>query len=176
MRAKEFIIESEKSVLIHKTIAQSEKENKKTQPATPYKAKHYKSGKYGVPTGVDPHDVHNQTQGSDEYGSLRGKIPLEAQAAMPGAFSIEDLPSDFYGMYRLGLGLAGGDRNIATADNFGRHPFVMPFSPEEHVRFEKEIKRQGHKTRLRTTKDSLELSTNNTVSPVAKRKPNKYGV
>jgi len=176
MRAKEFITESEKAVLLRKTIAQSEKEGKKTQPAVPYKAKHYKSGRYGVPTGVDPHDVHSQTQGPDEYGSLRGEVPLEAQAAMPGAFSIEDLPSDFYGVYRLGLGLAAGDRNIAAADNFGKHPFIMPFAPEEHAKFEKEIKRQGHKTKLRTTKDSLELSTNNTVSPVAKPKRNKYGV
>ena len=95
---------------------------------------------------------------------------------MPGAFSVEDLPSDFYGLYRLGMGLAAGDRNVAAEDNIGKHPFIMPFAREEHAKFDKEIKRQGHKTKLRTSHDSLELSTNNTTSPVAGRKPNKYGV
>jgi hypothetical protein len=52
----------------------------------------------------------------------------------------------------------------------------MPFAPEEHARFDKEIKRQGHKTKLRTSRDSLELSTVNQVSPVNKPKPNKYGI
>ena len=95
---------------------------------------------------------------------------------MPGAFSVEDLPSDFYGVYRLGMGLAAGDRNIAAADNIGKHPFFVPFAPEEHAKFDKEIKRQGHKVKKRTSPQSLEISTVNTVTPVAKIKKNKYGI
>ena len=179
MRAKEFIVEQNQSDIPKnqgKTLAQIEKTSKLTQAKDPYKPKHFKSGKLGVPAGVDAHDTHSQTQSNVEYGSKRGDLSDEANAAMPGAFSVDDLPSDFYGVYRLGMGLAAGDRNVSSADNIGRHPFFMPFSSEEHARFDKEIKRQGHKTKLRTSKDSLELSTVNQVSPVNKPKPNKYGV
>jgi hypothetical protein len=170
MRAKEFIVEQ------YKTIAQTEKKGKKSQPTTPYKTKTFNSGKHGVPNGVDPRDTHSLHQSNIEYGSNRGELSNEASAAMPGGFSVETLPSDFYGVYRLGMGLAAGDRNIAAADTIGKHPFFMPFAPEEHARFDKEIKRQGHKTKLRTSHDSLELSTVNQVSPVAKIKKNKYGI
>ena len=170
MRAKEFITEQ------YETIAQAEKKGKKTQPHKSYNPKPFKSGKHGIPQGTDPHDTHSQHQSNTEYGSNRGELSDEANAAMPGAFSVETLPSDFYGVYRLGLGLAAGDRNIASADNIGKHPFFMPFAPEEHTKFNKEIKRQGHKTKLRTSHDSLEMSTVNQVSPVNKPKPNKYGI
>ena len=179
MRAKEFIVEQYQSDIPKnqgKTLAQIEKTSKLTQAKDPYKPKHFKSGKLGVPAGVDAHDTHSQTQSNVEYGSKRGDLSDEANAAMPGAFSVADLSSDFYGVYRLGMGLAAGNRNIASADNIGKHPFFMPFSPEEHAKFDKEIKRQGHKTKLRTSKDSLELSTVNQVSPVNKPKSNKYGV
>jgi hypothetical protein len=170
MRAKEFITEQ------YETTAQAEKKSKKTEPTVSYNPGRFKSGKHGVPTGVDARDVHSQSQGNTEYGSNRGELSDEASAAMPGAFSVETLPSDFYGVYRLGMGLAAGDRNIATSNNIGKHPFFMPFAPEEHARFDKEIKRQGHKTKLRTSRNSLELSTVNQVSPVNKPKPNKYGI
>jgi len=170
MRAKEFITEQ------HTTIKQAEARLKKTQPAKEYHPIKFKHGKLGVPVADDPHDTHSLHQSNTEYGSNRGDLSTEANAAMPGAFSVEDLPSDFYGLYRLGMGLAAGDRNVAAEDNIGKHPFIMPFAREEHAKFDKEIKRQGHKTKLRTSHDSLELSTNNTTSPVAGRKPNKYGV
>lgn len=184
MRAKEFIIESteastkspDKVDKQGKTLAQIKKTSKKTQPHKPYHPNTFKSGKMGVPHDGEPHDTHSRHQDNTEYGSNRGELSDEANAAMPGAFSVETLPSDFYGVYRLGMGLAAGDRNIAAADNIGKHPFFMPFSPEEHARFDKEIKRQGHKTKLRTSHDSIELSTVNQTSPVNKPKPNKYGV
>jgi len=186
MRAKEFIVEAAESTDVisnpdkldrqGKTLAQTKKDSKLTQPKKEYHPKPFKTGKLGVPYDSSPHDTHSRHQDNTEYGSVRGDLSDEAKAAMPGAFSVEDLPSDFYGVYRLGMGLAAGDRNVATADNVGKHPFFMPFAPEEHAKFDKEIKRQGHKTKARTTKDSLELSTNNIVSPVAKLKRNKYGV
>ena len=171
MRAKEFITEQSK------IITPNEKARNQTQPVTPYKPSGFTSGKLGVPqTSMHPSNTHSQHQSNIEYGSKRGEPSDEANAAMPGAFSVETLPSDFYGVYRLGMGLAAGDRNIAAVDNIGKHPFFMPFSPEEHIRFTKEIKRQGHKTKLKTSHDSLELSTVNQVSPVNKPKPNKYGI
>jgi hypothetical protein len=184
MRAKEFIIESTEATISNpdkldrqgKTLAQVKKAGKQTHPAKSYKAGSFKSGKLGVPHDGAPHDTHSRHQDNQEYGSKRGEVSDEAAAAMPGAFSVETLPSDFYGVYRLGMGLAAGDRNVAAADNIGKHPFFMPFAPEEHARFDKEIKRQGHKTKLRTTHDSQELSTVNQTSPVAQKPRNKYGV
>lgn len=154
MRAREFIIEQVNS----------------TEPAKPYKPKHFQTDEKGVP--IIPNDdghmnSHSQDQDANTYGSLRGDIPVEAQAAMPGAFSVEDLPSDFYSMYRLGMGLASGNRNVSSADNFGKHPFIMPFHPSEHDVVAKEVKRMGHKVKQRTSTPSLELSTTNTTSPVS---------
>jgi len=164
MRAKEFITEKAKSPF---EIVKKEGER---QPAKPFKAISYSYGKLGVPeipSDDGNMNVHSQSEDEHTYGSNRGEIPVEAQAAMPGAFSVQDLPSDFYGMYRLGMGLAAKDRNVASSDNFGKHPFIMPFSNQEHSAVEKEVTRQGHKTKLRTTAASLELSTVNTVSPVS---------
>jgi len=184
MRAKEFIIESADDSISNpdkvdrqgKTLAQTKKDGKITQATKKYNPKSFTSGKLGVPKDGSPHDTHSRHQDNNEYGSIRGDLSDESKAAMPGAFSVEDLPSDFYGVYRLGMGLAAGDRNIATADNIGKHPFFMPFAPEEHARFDKEIKRQGHKTSLKTSKPSVELSTVNQTSPVAQKPRNKYGV
>ena len=182
MRAKEFVIEAKIDKTrneikpIIKSLSKEVKDANKTQAIAPYKTKTFKSGKHGEPTGVHHYDLHNQTQNADEYGSERGDIPIEAQAAMPGAISISDLASDFYGVYRVGMAIAAGDLNVASADNFGKHPFVMPFAPEEHASVIKNIKRTGHKVKQRTTPQSLELSTNNVVSPVANKKRNKYGI
>jgi len=180
MRAKEFITEQITAKL---GTAEPKPRSKndirqlgQKEPAKEYHPKKFKNGKLGVADGVAPHDVHSQHQNNTEYGSERGEIATEFQASLPGAFSVEDLPSDFYGVYRLGMGLAAGDRNIAAADNIGKHPFFVPFAPEEHAKFDKEIKRQGHKVKKRTSPQSLEISTVNTVTPVAKIKKNKYGI
>jgi hypothetical protein len=176
MRAKEFITEQH-SIEVEKRAKGDVRQLGEKQPKKEYHPSKFKAGKMGVPkTPMHPHDTASQHEANDEYGSKRGELSDESNAAMPGAFSVEDLPSDFYGVYRLGMGLAAGDRNIASADNIGKHPFFMPFAPEEHNRFEKEIARQGHKIKKRTSPQSLELSTVNTTTPVAKRKPNKYGI
>jgi hypothetical protein len=176
MRAKEFITEQH-SIEVEKRAKGDVRQLGQTQPKKEYHPSKFKAGKLGVPkTPMHPHDISSQHEDNKEYGSKRGDLSDEANAAMPGAFNVETLPSDFYGVYRLGMGLAAGDRNIAAADNIGKHPFFMPFAPEEHDRFEKEISRQGHKVKSRTSPQSLELSTVNTTTPVAKRKANKYGI
>jgi len=175
MRAKEFLSEQHR-VEVNPRSKSDVRQLGQKQLSKEYHPKKFKYGERGVPIGVDPHDPHNQTLSNTEYGSKRGDMAVEFQASLPGAFSVEDLASDFYGVYRLGMGLAAGDRNIAAANNIGKHPFFVPFAPEEHDKFDKEIKRQGHKTKLRTTQQSLEISTVNTVTPVAKIKKNKYGI
>jgi hypothetical protein len=176
MRAKEFITEQH-SIEVEKRSKSDVRQLGQKHAKKEYHPKNFPIGKMGVPsTPMHPHDIASQHEANNEYGSKRGELSDESNAAMPGAFSVEDLPSDFYGVYRLGMGLAAGDRNIASADNIGKHPFFMPFAPEEHARFEKEIARQGHKVKLRTSPQSLELSTVNTVTPVNKPKTNKYGI
>jgi hypothetical protein len=174
MRAKEFIVEQ--SVKPTDSPAKASKKAKQTQVVKPYVAKDFPMKKKLGDFGLDPHEAHSQSQGNTEYGSTKGDVPIEAVAAMPGAFSVQDIPSDFYSMYRIGVAIAGGERNVAAKDNFGKHPFFMPFSEQEHAKITKDIKRIGHDIELRTTPESLELSTVNQKSPVAKRKPNKYGV
>jgi hypothetical protein len=175
MRAREFITEQAISPTDSKSVIKAKAT--KTQPVKPYVAKKFPMKKKLGDFGLDPHDPHSQSQGNSEYGSSnKGDIPLEAVAAMPGAFSVEDIPSDFYSMYRIGVAIAGGERNVAPKDNFGKHPFFMPFSEQEHAKIQHDIERIGHKIELRTTPESLEVSTVNNQSPVAKPKRNKYGV
>jgi len=156
MRAKEFISENKGQKVI-------------------YKAKDHTHGKLGVPNDGDPHDVHSRSEGNTEYGSARDKLNPEQFNAMPGPIGVE-IDNNPYGMYRLGVSIAAGDRNIPGKDRLGQEGLIMPFSPIEHDYVVQQAKRHGLKVDRLGTPTSDEPGQNNTVSPVAKPKRNKYGI
>jgi hypothetical protein len=156
MRAKEFIAEQNGKAII-------------------YKPKSFTSGKHGVPNDpLEPHNTHHRTQGPSEYGSERNKLHPEQELVMRGAIGVPN--ENPYDLYRLGMAIAGGDRNIPGVDALGQTGLIMPFSEQEHEVINGHIKHQGLKGTKLSTHGSEEPLQNNKVSPVAKRKPNKYGI
>ena len=151
--------------------------NEQTDTKTPYNPKEFPIDKQGVPELADDsqYDPHAQLDHGD-YATPTDELAVEFQAALPSAFSVEDLNSDFYSVYRLGLALAAGEEHLAQADNIGRHPLIVPYSQAGVDKLEQAVAHQGYKTKQRSTPGSSEVSTTNKVSPVATPKRNKYGV
>ena len=151
--------------------------NEQTDTKKPYNPKEFPIDKHGAPDLADDsqYDPHAQLDHGD-YATPVDELAVEFQAALPDAFSVEDLNSDFYSVYRLGLALAAGEENQAQADNIGRHPLIIPATQAEADKLEQAVVHQGYKIKQRSTPGSAEISTINKVSPVAKPKRNKYGV
>ena len=84
----------------------------------------------------------------------------------------------YYGMYRLGVAIAAGDRNPLDGKGPTRdNPTVWMYTPEEAEMVAKAEKRQGVKgTAIIGDGQSSELDSINKKSPTATRKTNKYGV
>jgi hypothetical protein len=151
--------------------------NEQTEVKIPYDPKEFPIDKQGAPdlADDDAYDPHAQLDHED-YATPVDELAVEFQSALPGAFSVEDLNSDFYAVYRLGLALAAGEEHQAQADNIGKHPFIIPYTDAGVDKLEQAVKHQGYKIKERTTPGSVEISTINKVSPVAAPKKNKYGV
>jgi hypothetical protein len=119
-------------------------------------------------------EFHNSN--SNGYGSSKNVLSPEMQAAMPGAMGIKKMPNPFYDLYRLGIAIAGGDRNVSGDAHIGQDPMIMPFTKLEHDNAEKHIRKLGFDPKLISTHGSEEPKHVSTVSPVAKPKKNKYGI
>jgi hypothetical protein len=84
----------------------------------------------------------------------------------------------YYGMYRFGITIAGGDAHPVighgpTSDS----PSVWMYTPQDAEKVAKAEKRQGVKgTTIIGKGQSKELDSINKTSTTASRKPNKYGV
>jgi len=84
----------------------------------------------------------------------------------------------YYGMYRFGIAMAGEpERSAPTAGPAKDMPTVWMYTDAESEKVHKAAKNQGVKHNTIVAKGpSSELKSINTVSPVANKKPNKYGV
>lgn len=84
----------------------------------------------------------------------------------------------YYGMYRLGVAIAGGDVHPVDGKGPTRdNPTIWMYTPEEAEKVAKVEKRQKIKgTVIIGNGQSSELNTTNTTSPTATRKTNKYGI
>ena len=84
----------------------------------------------------------------------------------------------YYGMYRFGIAMAGApDKPIAKEGPAKDVPAVWMYSKGEEDIVNQAQKNQGIKGKTIVGKGpSQELKTVNKTSPVAKPKPNKYGV
>lgn len=164
-------------VLPEYTVSTRTPVNEQTEVKKPYNPKEFAVDDQGAPNVADSdqNDPHVQLDHED-YATPPDELSVEMQASLPSAFSVEDLNSDFYSVYRLGLALAAGEEHLAQADNIGRHPFIVPDTKVGAKKLQQAVSHQGYKIKERTTPGSVEVSTTNKVSPVAAPKRNKYGV
>jgi hypothetical protein len=94
-------------------------------------------------------------------------VTTKAYPSMPSA--------NPYEIYRFGVSMA----NHGQADNDGptsNWAVISSYTPEEEEIVAAAERKTGHKGQLVADKTSHEPGSTNTVSPVAKKKTNKYGV
>ena len=83
--------------------------------------------------------------------------------------------SDAYKAYRFGMAMA--DHTIAHAEGpAAQHAVVVAYTREEQDIIRGGERQTGHQGLMLSTRDSEEPASTNTHSPVARPKPNRYGV
>jgi hypothetical protein len=92
------------------------------------------------------------------------------------AFEYPDMTSaNPYDMYRFSVAMA--DHTSPPAEGaMSNHGLVVAYTPEEEAVIKQAEKITGHRGKLASNRGSHEPKNTNTQSPVAVKKPNKYGV
>lgn len=105
------------------------------------------------------------------------KLPKSTRESMPHAKQFQDI-DQYYGMYRFGLAMAGQpDKSTPKSGPAKDNPAVWMYTSAEEDIVNKAAKNQGISGKTIVKKGpSSELKSVNTVSPVASKKINKYGV
>ena len=106
------------------------------------------------------------------------------QDAMPGVIGSgsegdPDGPSNFYHKYRLGLACAGSPENMESVTTVGpaNDKMVMIGYTDVDVEiYDRAHKKMGYKYKKLTSTGSKEHESIQKVSPVPKRKKNRYGI
>lgn len=95
---------------------------------------------------------------------------------MRATYNFPTMPSaDPYQAYRFGMAMA--DHTITHAKGpTDRNAVIVAYTPEEEEIIKAGSKQTGHKGKLVADKNSHESSSVNSVSPVATKKQNRYGV
>lgn len=97
-------------------------------------------------------------------------------STMPFSKSFPTMPSsDPYRIYRFGVAMADHTINYAEGPA-SNSAVVVAYTPEEEDIIKGGETQTGHKGKMLTDKGSHEPDSTLAVSPVAKFKPNRYGV
>ena len=130
--------------------------------------------------GVDSVDDAVQgtsTQGDTKKRSGRGKVHDHHAAAIKGLQTIPEWPGQYYNMYRLGVHMAGSPENPSDDHGAFSNEMVMTaYTDVEQDMINHSAKELGVKIKALSSDKSQEPEETNTVSPIAKRRPNQYGV
>jgi hypothetical protein len=126
----------------------------------------------------DDGDTSSSGNGGNTSGGTRGKLHQNHFDSIPDLKSYPDLPSHYYDMYRLGVHMAGSPdkQNMARLGPSGNEFVTSAFTDEDAAITNASRKAMGLKQRSISSKGSRESDDVHRVSPVAKRKTNKYGV
>lgn len=117
-------------------------------------------------------------------GKTRAKMTKRQQQAMPGSNVYHDAKraNSDYVAYRLGMAVAGTDGktppDIDKESWIGKEKSAHPYTKEEQDMLKQAYKAAGasYKDLNKGDMRSLELDTVNKISPVGKKKTNRYGV
>ena len=103
------------------------------------------------------------------------ELPGRKSQVMNTAFEFPTMPSsDGYQVYRFGVAMANHEQ--PPYGPAGQHAVISAFTPEEEEIIRAAERATGHKGRVLADRGSREPDSTSSISPVAKPKPNKYGV
>lgn len=106
---------------------------------------------------------------TESFSSRKSKT-MSASYEYPGMTSANP-----YDMYRFSVAMAD-HTNPPKEGALSNHGLIVAYTPEEEAVIKAAERVTGHKGQLAADRGSNEPDSTNTVSPVAKKKPNKYGV
>lgn len=111
------------------------------------------------------------------------RVSARADATLPGVFVQQQLRNtDPYMQYRMGMAVASarahqnGDVDFDQESAFGENLVQVMYAPADEETIQIASKMMGVKPTRITDNDSREPNSTGTVSPVAKKKKNRYGV
>ena len=128
--------------------------------------------------GGDNSDSSTSPNQGNKQGD-RGEFHPEHQAVIKGMTTYPEYPGFYYNMYRFGVNMAGNlhdDHNMAQQSHSANEMITLAYTEADREIIEKSQRNMGIKGKLITTANSEEPDTTNKTSPIAKRKPNQYGV
>lgn len=97
-------------------------------------------------------------------------------STMPFSKHFPDMPSsDPYQAYRFGMAMADHTINYAEGPA-AQHAVVVAYTPEEEDIIRGGEMQSGHRGKTLTDRGSSEPKSTNVISPVAKKRLNRYGV
>ena len=103
------------------------------------------------------------------------EMPERKSRVMSTAFEFPTMPSsDGYQAYRFGVAMA--NHKEPPYGPTSQHAVITAYTPEEEEIIHAAERVTGHRGRLLADRGSREPKSTETQSPVAKPKPNKYGV
>lgn len=97
-------------------------------------------------------------------------------SVMPFSKHFPTMPSsDPYLAYRFGMAMADHTINHAEGPS-KQHAVIVAYTPEEEAIIKGGEQQTGHQGAMLTDRHSREPNSIDTVSPVAQRRPNRFGV
>lgn len=122
-----------------------------------------------------PEDV-NSNQAIKPKGKI-AKIHPNFDGPIPSLSTVPELAGMYYGMYRLGVHMAGSPENAPHEHGpTANHMVTAAYTDEDAAIVNHSAKSMGMKVKAVTSKGSKEAPGTNNKSAVATPKKNKYGV
>lgn len=125
-------------------------------------------------------EIINEDTISNQAVKPKGKIAKiapEFDGPIPSMSTIPELPGMYYGMYRLGVHMAGSPENGPHEHGpTANHMVLAPYTDEDAAIINHSAKSMGMKVKAITSKGSKEVPGTNNKSAVATPKRNQYGV
>ena len=118
----------------------------------------------------------NSNQAIKPKGKIAGIHP-DFDGPIPSLSTVPELAGMYYGMYRMGVHMAGSPENDPHEHGpTANHMVTAAYTDEEADIINHSAKSMGMKVKAVTSKGSKEAPGTNTKSTVATPKRNKYGV
>lgn len=117
----------------------------------------------------DPNDPHSGN------APKVGDVPDDHKSTMNPSLCFTDMDPG-HEFYRFMMQAAASPNDIPITTTVQSIPFAMPYTKQDEDMLHHALKRMGKKHKHITPTKGADPSSNNTVSPIAKIKRNKYGV
>lgn len=133
----------------------------------------------GGSSTLDDESSSSPSGSGSALSGTAGKIHPHHDAVIKNLTNFPDLAGRYYDMYRFGVSMAGMPRpenDMAPTGPWKNDLLTAAYTEADEEIIKASAKAMGLKMTTLSSNRSDEPQGTNTTSPVAKRKPNRYGV